>query len=103
LLRKGGDERSVGLRSRRFTRSGSRSMTLVLGPRTAEAGHRLIVHDTLDSTNNEALRLARAGERGPLWIVAREQTAGRGRRGRAWISPNGNLTTSLLFTDALAP
>jgi BirA family biotin operon repressor/biotin-[acetyl-CoA-carboxylase] ligase len=78
-------------------------MTFALGPRAAEAGHRLIVHDRLDSTNSEALRLARAGERGPLWIVAREQTAGRGRRGRAWISANGNLAASLLFTAPVTP
>ena len=35
----------------------------------------LNVHETLDSTNEAARRLAAAGERGPLWIVAREQTA----------------------------
>jgi BirA family transcriptional regulator, biotin operon repressor / biotin---[acetyl-CoA-carboxylase] ligase len=55
--------------------------------------------DTVDSTNAEALRRARAGERGPLWIVARQQTAGRGRRGRAWVSPPGNLHATLLLTD----
>jgi BirA family biotin operon repressor/biotin-[acetyl-CoA-carboxylase] ligase len=78
-------------------------MTFVVGPRAAQAGHRVIVHERLDSTNSEALRLARAGERGPLWIVARDQTAGRGRRGREWISAPGNLTTSLLFTENVAP
>jgi len=55
--------------------------------------------DAVDSTNAEALRRARAGERGPLWIVARQQSAGRGRRGRAWISPPGNLHATLLLTD----
>ena len=39
----------------------------------------------LDSTNAEALRRAAAGEAGPLWILARRQTAARGRRGRAWV------------------
>jgi BirA family transcriptional regulator, biotin operon repressor / biotin---[acetyl-CoA-carboxylase] ligase len=58
--------------------------------------------DSIDSTNAEALRRARAGERGPLWIAAAQQTAGRGRRGRSWISPPGNLHASLLLTD-LAP
>src|SRR5262249_13686055 len=53
----------------------------------------------VDSTNAQALRLARAGERGPLWIVAKEQSAGRGRRGRAWISPVGNLYATLMLTD----
>ncbi len=70
-------------------------MTFVVGPRAAQAGHRVIVHERLDSTNSEALRLARAGERGPLWIVARDQTAGRGRRGREWISAPGNLDDEL--------
>ncbi len=78
-------------------------MTFALGPRATKAGHRLIAYDTLDSTNSEALRLARAGEVGPLWIVAREQTAGRGRRGREWVSATGNLTASLMFTAAVTP
>src|SRR5260370_34376250 len=55
--------------------------------------------DFVDSTNAEALRLAKAGERGPLWIVAKEQSPGRGRRGRAWISPVGNLHTTLMLID----
>ena len=55
--------------------------------------------DTVDSTNAEALRRARAGDRGPLWIVATQQTAGRGRRGRSWVSPPGNLHATLLLTD----
>jgi BirA family transcriptional regulator, biotin operon repressor / biotin---[acetyl-CoA-carboxylase] ligase len=60
---------------------------------------RVDILDTVDSTNAEALRRARAGERGPLWIVASQQTAGRGRRGRAWVSPPGNLYATLLLTD----
>jgi BirA family biotin operon repressor/biotin-[acetyl-CoA-carboxylase] ligase len=65
----------------------------------AVAGYRLAAHETLESTNAEALRLARGGERGPLWIVARQQTAGRGRRGSEWISPSGNLHATLLLVD----
>jgi BirA family biotin operon repressor/biotin-[acetyl-CoA-carboxylase] ligase len=60
----------------------------------------LAVHDTLDSTNEEARRLAVAGARGPLWIAAREQTAGRGRRGRVWVSESGNLFATLLTRAA---
>jgi BirA family biotin operon repressor/biotin-[acetyl-CoA-carboxylase] ligase len=78
-------------------------MRFALGPRAVEAGHRLIVHDRLDSSNSEALRLARSGEQGPLWIIAREQTAGRGRRGREWFSADGNLAASLLFVVAVTP
>lgn len=53
--------------------------------------------DEIDSTNEEARRLAGTGERGPLWIVADRQTAGRGRRGRSWQSPLGNLAATLLI------
>ena len=67
------------------------------------AGARLIIHDTIGSTNEEALRLARAGERGPLWLTAKQQTAGRGRRGRTWVSEPGNLYASLLLTDPSPP
>lgn len=55
------------------------------------------VHASLDSTNAEALRRAAAGEAGPLWIMAGEQTAARGRRGRPWASPAGNFGASLLM------
>jgi len=53
--------------------------------------------EELDSTNSEARRRAEAGERGPLWISAVRQTAGRGRRGRAWTSGEGNLAATLLL------
>jgi BirA family biotin operon repressor/biotin-[acetyl-CoA-carboxylase] ligase len=68
-------------------------------PAWLPAGVQLIAHAVIGSTNSEALALARAGERGPLWITAVEQSAGRGRRGRAWVSPAGNLHASLLLTD----
>ena len=63
-------------------------------------GHRLHSHDRLDSTNSEALRLAQEGEAGPLWVTTRRQEAGRGRRGNAWTSPEGNLAASLLLPVA---
>jgi BirA family biotin operon repressor/biotin-[acetyl-CoA-carboxylase] ligase len=52
---------------------------------------------TIDSTNEEARRLAERGEAGPVWILADIQTAGRGRRGRAWDSPTGNLAATLFL------
>jgi len=69
-----------------------------LGPAAAAAGYRLLGFDTVGSTSAEARARARAGERGPLWVAARAQTAGYGRRGRAWQSPSGNLAASLLLT-----
>ncbi len=41
--------------------------------------------------------MVRAGTFGPCWIRAREQTAGRGRQGREWASPPGNLHATALF------
>jgi BirA family transcriptional regulator, biotin operon repressor / biotin---[acetyl-CoA-carboxylase] ligase len=70
-----------------------------LDPAAQAAGVRLVTHDTIGSTNAEALRLARDGERGPLWVTANRQTAGRGRRGRTWVSMPGNLYASLLLSD----
>jgi BirA family transcriptional regulator, biotin operon repressor / biotin---[acetyl-CoA-carboxylase] ligase len=67
------------------------------------AGFRLAVHDTLPSTNSEALARARGGDAGPLWVTARQQTAGRGRRGSTWISTAGNLYATLLVCDPAAP
>jgi BirA family biotin operon repressor/biotin-[acetyl-CoA-carboxylase] ligase len=64
---------------------------------------RLVAFETLGSTNAEALTRARAGERGPLWVTAARQTAGRGRRGSAWTSEAGNLYASLLLTDPAPP
>lgn len=61
---------------------------------------RLLRFDSIDSTNEEARRLAANGERGPLWIVARTQSAGRGRRGNRWISESGNLFASVLLPAA---
>ena len=57
----------------------------------------------LDSTNSEAARRAQAGERGPLWITAKSQTAGRGRQGRVWQGGEGNLTATLLLTIQKSP
>lgn len=51
----------------------------------------------VDSTSSEAARLAVAGIRRPTWIFARHQTAARGRRGRPWVSPEGNFAATLLF------
>lgn len=52
--------------------------------------------ETVDSTNAEAVRMAHGLVR-PTWIMAERQTAGRGRRGRAWIAPPGNLTATLMM------
>lgn len=60
-------------------------------------GYALKSFDVIDSTNEEAKRLGAAGQSGPIWISAARQTAGRGRRGRVWESPTGNLAATLLL------
>jgi len=71
-------------------------MGFVLAPSAALAGYRLEAHDSVGSTNSLALEAARAGDAGNLWIVSRKQESGRGRRGRAWQTPEGNLAATLL-------
>lgn len=64
----------------------------------------LVCLDTVDSTNSEAERRLAAGESVPLVILAREQTRGRGRRGRVWHSAaNGNLYCTFVFRPEADP
>ena len=59
--------------------------------------------EEIDSTNAEARRRAETGAKGPVWITAKRQTAGRGRRGRSWETGEGNLAATLLtVTDRSA-
>ncbi len=74
-----------------------------LDPAVLASGAQLIERDSVGSTNTEALAMARNGEQGPLWITARRQSAGRGRRGRVWVSEPGNLYASLLLADPSPP
>jgi BirA family transcriptional regulator, biotin operon repressor / biotin---[acetyl-CoA-carboxylase] ligase len=59
--------------------------------------------EEIDSTILEARRRADSGETGPVWLIARRQTAGRGRRGRVWISFDGNLLATYLFATPRPP
>ncbi|MBI3702205.1 MAG: biotin--[acetyl-CoA-carboxylase] ligase [Afipia sp.] len=78
-------------------------MAFALGPRARALEYRLEAFEQIGSTNAEALLCARAGEQGPLWLVTDQQTAGRGRRQRAWISPKGNLAATIIETIAVTP
>ncbi|HEX5079921.1 MAG TPA: biotin--[acetyl-CoA-carboxylase] ligase, partial [Geminicoccaceae bacterium] len=60
-------------------------------------GFRLCELDRVDSTNDEVRHRAAAGAEPGLVVLARRQTRGRGRHGRAWASPAGNLYASLLL------
>jgi BirA family biotin operon repressor/biotin-[acetyl-CoA-carboxylase] ligase len=60
----------------------------------------VLTYDTIDSTNTEALKQARQGADEGLCVVARQQTAGRGRHGRTWVSEKD---AGLYFSIVLRP
>ena len=72
-------------------------------PEPLFAGWRVARFTRVESTNDEARRSALAGDAGRLWVVAEEQTHGRGRKGRFWSSPPGNLYASALVVDPCPP
>ena len=74
-----------------------------LGTKARAAGYRLRGFDSVGSTNSEALEAAAAGDPGGIWFAARQQVSGRGRRGRQWESPYGNLAASLLIVPDCDP
>jgi BirA family biotin operon repressor/biotin-[acetyl-CoA-carboxylase] ligase len=65
-------------------------------------GTTALILDSVDSTNAQAARIA-ASLTGPAWILAAEQTGGRGRRGRAWASPRGNFHATLVMHPSGPP
>src|SRR5581483_4174921 len=59
--------------------------------------YHLLSYDELDSTNEEARRIAEGGGSHGAVVWAKRQTAGRGRMGRLWVSAEGNLFCSVLL------
>jgi len=59
--------------------------------------YRVLNFDSVESTNDEAKKLAKTGTSEGTVVVARQQTAGRGRRGRDWESKPGNLFMSVIL------
>jgi BirA family biotin operon repressor/biotin-[acetyl-CoA-carboxylase] ligase len=74
-------------------------MPFHLAPTALAEGYRLEAHASVGSTNALALDHARAGDPGRLWVVSKKQESGRGRRGRAWATPEGNLAATLLLVS----
>lgn len=71
---------------------------------TKQAGQNLVFLDIVDSTNNEARRQAEQGAPEGTLVVAVEQNAGKGRRGRSWISPKGTgIWMSLILRPEIPP
>lgn len=71
---------------------------LSLGPGPLAAGYGLLHRASVSSTMDEARSHVMAS-RDPCWFVADEQTVGRGRHGRNWTSPPGNLYATLALTS----
>jgi len=74
-----------------------------LGPVANSRGYRIFGFDEVGSTSTEAARAVEAGDVGEVWFAALKQTAGRGRRGRAWETPSGNLAASLMIIPECEP
>jgi len=70
-----------------------------LGDEAGAAGFSLVTLETVDSTNRLALDLAQQAGANKTWVLSEKQRAGRGRNGREWVSPPGNLYASLLLVD----
>lgn len=72
--------------------------------KTDRMGKRLLVLDTVDSTNNVLRQLAEEGAEEGTTVIALKQEAGRGRRGKTWVSQRGDgLFLSVLFRPSILP
>ena len=72
-------------------------MAFALAPSAVAAGYSIEVHETVVSTNTTALERAVAGAPSRLWVVSTNQQGGKGRRGRPWVTPPGNLSATLML------
>lgn len=87
-----------------FERLDAAQIQAALSPEGRARLAQLEIHDQLDSTNTYLMRAAAAGAPSGTVCLAERQTAGRGRRGRVWVSPFGvNLYLSILWRYPLAP
>lgn len=81
-----------------------RIMEMVPGFQTERIGRKIIAKEETGSTNNEAWVLGQRGEEEGTVVLAESQVAGKGRRGRRWVSPPGeNLYLSVLLRPTLLP
>ena len=74
---------------------------MIADDRRRDPAIELVVLDEVDSTSSEAARRLDAGESGEFAVMAVRQTAGRGRQGRSWVSPAGNLHLSVALLPEL--
>lgn len=73
---------------------------VLLGLKTETIGRNLLVYEEIDSTNNQAKKMAEDGAKDGTLLVSDSQTAGKGRRGRVWTSPKGS---SIYMTLLIRP
>lgn len=65
--------------------------------KTKEIGKKILYYSSLKSTQEQALKIAKEAKNNGTVIIAQEQTAGKGREGRKWISPKGGIWLSLIL------
>jgi len=70
---------------------------IVLGLETKVLGQQAYYFDSVDSTQNEAMKMANESKKEGIIIIAEKQTGGRGRSGRKWISPKGGIWFSIIL------
>ena len=64
---------------------------------TKSLGQQAYYYDSVDSTQNEALKIANESNKEGIIIIAEKQTGGKGRSGRKWISPKGGIWFSIIL------
>jgi len=70
---------------------------IVSGIETKTLGHKAYYFDSIESTQNQALKMADDPKNEGTVIIAEKQTGGRGRSGRKWISPKGGIWLSIIL------
>ena len=70
---------------------------IVSGIKTKILGQQAYYFDSIDSTQNQALKMADDSKNDGVIIIAEKQTGGRGRSGRRWISPKGGIWLSIIL------
>ena len=74
---------------------------IISGIKTKKIGQQAYYFDVIDSTQNQALKMANESKNHGTIIIAEKQTGGKGRSGRKWISPKGGIWISIILQPKL--